>query len=154
MKLLAFGLGLFLSFQVFAKSEANLSKDGVILNGYDAVSYFQGSIPKKGDAKFQVKQGEATYLFSSEDSKQAFLKDPKKYEPQFGGWCAYAVAGKKSKVDVDPKSFLIQDGRLLLFYNGIWGNTHDKWLHDKNKDPKEFLKEADANWPTVKTAEP
>jgi YHS domain-containing protein len=128
------------SLPVWAGSFENLDKAGVILKGYDAVSYFQSEKPVKGDDKFQVKQDGATYLFSSESNKQAFLKDPKKYEPQFGGWCAYAVADSKSKVDVDPNSFVIQDGRLLLFY--------------KNKDSRTFLREADANWPEVEKKEP
>jgi len=137
-----------------ANNVANLNKSGVILDGYDAFSYFQGDKPKKGDPKFQVKQDDAIYWFASEEDKQAFLKDPKKFAPQFAGWCAYAVADSKEKVDVDPTSFLIQDGRLLLFYNGLWGNTREKWLHTKDKDAKIFLKDADANWPLVQTKAP
>lgn len=142
------------SLNVLAHVEANLNKSGIILDGNDAVSYFQSDKPKKGDAKFQVKQGDVTYLFSSQSNKDLFLKDPKKYEPQFGGWCAYAVADSKSKVEVDLNSFVIQDGRLLLFYNGVWANTKKKWLSTKGKDPNDFLKEADANWPETKTKEP
>lgn len=145
---LAFGLF------AFANTTPNLNKDGAILDGYDAVSYFSLKAPIKGLAKFQVKQGETTYWFSSEENKNLFLKDPKKYAPQFDGWCAYAVADSKSKVAVDPKSFVIQDGRLLVFYNGIWGDTRNKWTTDKKKDQKEFLKEADQNWPSVKATEP
>ncbi len=133
---------------------ANLNKQGVILDGYDAVSYFQGSQPKKGSSQFQAQHDGATYWFASAENKQEFLKNPKKYEPQFGGWCAYAVADSKSKVDVDPKSFVIQDGRLLLFYNGLWGDTRKKWMSTKDKDSKIYLKEADANWPEVKNKEP
>lgn len=141
-------------FSAWAGNVANLNKSGVILDGYDPISYFKSDKPKKGDPKFQTKLGEITYWFTSEDNKQEFLKDPKKYEPQFGGWCAYAVADSKSKVDIDPQSFLIQDGRLLLFYKGLWGNTREKWLHTKDKDQKIFLKEADLNWPEVKDKEP
>ena len=143
--------------QVWAvSSEFNLNKDGVILDGYDVVSYFQSDSPKKGSSQFQVKEGEVTYFFSSEANKQEFIKNSKKYEPQYGGWCAYAVADSKSKVEIDPKSFVIQDGRLLLFYpkSFIFGDTRDKWLHTKNKDAKTYLKEADTNWPEVKTKEP
>ena len=132
----------------------NVNKSGVILDGYDAVSYFQSEKPIKGDPKFQVKHGDVTYFFSSEGNKLLFLKDPKKYQPEFGGWCAYAVADSKSKVEVDPTSFVIQDGKLLLFYNGLWGDTRNKWLHTTGKDDKTFLKQAESNWPEVKTKEP
>lgn len=137
---------------------SNVDKSGVALEGYDPVSYFRSDAskqgPLKGDAKFEVKQNDATYLFSSEANKQEFLKNPDKYAPAFGGWCAYAVAEKKEKVDVDTKSFLIQDGRLLLFYKGFLADTRDKWQNTKSKSPTSFLKEADTNWPSVKNKEP
>jgi YHS domain-containing protein len=139
---------------VWATTTSNLNKSGVILDGYDATSYFKGVEPIKGSAQFQVKTDEAIYWFANEDNKQAFMKDPKKFEPQYGGWCAYAVAESKEKVEVDPKSFVIQDGRLLLFYNGVWADTKKKWLNTKNKNAKEYLAEADKNWPQVKTKAP
>jgi YHS domain-containing protein len=145
MKTFFGSLALLWAFSAWAGSAANVDKSGVILEGYDAVSYFQSKGPQKGDPKIQSQFAGATYLFSTEANRQEFLKDPKKYSPQFGGWCAYAVADSKSKVEVDPKSFLIQDGRLLLFYNGLWADTRKKWL----KDSKTFLKTADANWPEV-----
>tara|TARA_B110001454_G_scaffold28073_1_gene27420 strand:+ start:7230 stop:7679 length:450 start_codon:yes stop_codon:yes gene_type:complete len=144
----------FLSLCAYSKSVANLNKEGVILNGYDVVSYFQGDQPKLGVPQYQTTHDEAIYWFESHENKSRFLKDPNKYTPQFGGWCAYAVADSKSKVEVDPKSFLIQDGRLLVFYNGFLADTRKKWQNTKNKDPKTFLREADANWPSVKSKEP
>jgi YHS domain-containing protein len=153
-KIASFSLIAIWNLSAWAGSTANLNKEGVILNGFDPVSYFKSNQAEKGNAKFQTKQGDAVYWFVSEANKQAFLKEPSKYEPQYGGWCAYAVADSKSKVDIDPKSFIIQDGKLLVFYNGLWGNTRDKWLHDKKKDPKMYLKEADANWVQVKSKEP
>lgn len=132
----------------------NLNKAGVILDGYDPVSYFKANAPTLGDAKIATEFEGVKYWFTTEANKTEFLKDPKKYQPAYGGWCAYAVADSKSKVEVDPKSFLIQDGRLLLFYKGLWGNTREKWLHSKEKNQTEFLKEADANWPSVKKEAP
>src|SRR5271154_7103007 len=135
----------------WANNIANVNKEGVMLSGYDPVSYFKSDQPREGDAKFQTKVGDVIYWFSSEENKQQFLKDPKKYEPQFDGWCAYAVADSKSKVEVDPKSFLIQDGRLLLFYkNWLLGNTREKW----SKDSAAYLKKADANWPETSKTDP
>ena len=143
-----------MGFLASAKSTSNLDKDGLALKGFDPVSYFQKAGPVKGDPKFKVVDDDGTYQFTSEENKKAFLADPKKYRPQFGGWCAYAVADSKSKVDIDPKSYLIQDGRLLVFYNGLWGNTQKKWQTTKDKSPQAFLKEADANWAVVQSKEP
>jgi hypothetical protein len=147
-------LALFWGLTAWAEPGANLGKSGIVLQGYDVVSYFKSEKPQKGDPMIQTKFEGATYLFMNEADKAEFLKDPKKYAPQFGGWCAYAVADSKSKVDVDPESFIVQDGRLLLFYHGLWGNTREKWLHTKDKDPKAFLKEADSNWPEVQKKDP
>lgn len=146
--------GLFLIFSAmfaYASNEYNTDKNGVILGGYDVVSYFQKNGPQKGNSKIQVALNGVTYLFSSEENKTLFLKDPKRYEPAFGGWCAYAVADSKSKVEVDPKSFVIQDGRLLVFYDGIFADTRKKWTTTKSKSPNLFLKEADMNWPEIKS---
>lgn len=149
----------FLIFSLWASAASaapieNLDKNGVALQGYDPVSYFKSEKPQKGTERIHVKQGDVIYWFANEGHKQEFLKDPKKYEPQYGGWCAFAVADHKSKVEVDPLSYIVQEGRLLLFYNGLWGDTRKTWLHTKNKDPKAFLKEADQNWPEVKSKGP
>ena len=135
---------------IWAAAPANVDASGVILQGYDAVSYFKSTQPQKGDPKIQTNFEGSIYQFATVANKEEFLKTPKKYAPQFGGWCAYAVADSKSKVEVDPQSFLIQDGRLLLFYNGVWANTRKKWLNNSQN----FLKTADANWPQVENKEP
>jgi hypothetical protein len=151
MKKIFLLLCLFFGLNSWADNSFNLNKDGVILDGYDVISYFNSKIPLKGMKNIQVEQDNVIYWFANEENKALFLKDPKKYIPQFGGFCAYAVADSKSKVDVDPNS---QDGRLLLFYNGFFGNTKEKWIHTKGKDPREFLKEADQNWTVIKFEEP
>jgi YHS domain-containing protein len=133
---------------------ANINKQGVGLQGYDPVSYFKSSKPLKGEATHSAQDDGVTYWFANEANQKEFIKEPKKYEPLFGGWCAYAVADSKSKVDIDPESFLIQDGKLLVFYNGLWANTRKKWQHTENKDEKTFLKEAETNWPLVKGKAP
>jgi YHS domain-containing protein len=153
---------LFSAFAIFCSqavaATSNLNKAGLALEGYDPVSYFRPDAAKqgpiKGNPKFQAKQDDAIYYFSSELNQQEFLKNPSKYVPAFGGWCAYAVAEKKTKFEVDTKSFLIQDGRLLLFYKGFLADTRDKWQNTKTKPATNYLKDADAHWPEVKNKEP
>jgi YHS domain-containing protein len=156
-KLLSLVVITFLGVISFAKSQSNVNSEGVMLGRNDPVSYFKLNKPIKGDSKFQAKVGEETYWFANEENKALFLKDPKKYEPEFGGWCAYAVSTSKSKVEVDLNNYLIQDGRLLFFYKraGFFSkDTRDDWLHTKSKDAKIYLKDADANWPETKIKEP
>jgi len=111
------------------------------IHGYDPVSYILLQKAQAGEKKLKADFDGVTYLFSTLDHKEKFLKDPNKYIPAYGGWCAYAMADGE-KVDVDPKSFKIIDGKVYLFYNGLWGNTLKKWIKDEVK-----LKEkADKSW--------
>lgn len=145
---------LFTSTLLWSQSYVNIDKKGIAISGYDPVSYHLSNKAQKGNANIKATHDGAVYLFSSESNKQLFEGNPQKYAPQFGGWCAYAVADSKSKVEIDPESFLIQDGRLLLFYNGLFADTRSKWQNTKNKSPSAFLSTADKNWLETKNKEP
>ena len=122
-------------------NQLNLS-DGVALSGYDAVAYFNQNKPIKGDKQYSTGFEGATYYFSSRQNLEAFKKAPHKYLPQYGGWCAYAMGAKGEKVEVNPETFKITDGKLYLFYNKYLTNTLTIW----NKDEKKLQVQADANW--------
>lgn len=118
----------------------NLEK-GLAIQGYDPVSYFNGK-PAKGSREFAVNHQGSTYYFVSASNADAFKKNPAKYEPQYGGWCAYAMGAKGEKVSVDPKTYKITDGKLYLFYNKFFNNTLEDW----NEDEAKLKTKADANW--------
>ena len=69
------------------------------------------------------------------------------YIPQYGGYCAYAVAESSKKVNIDPETFEIRDGKLYLFYNSWGNNTLKKW---NKKNVKGLQKKADLNWEVIK----
>lgn len=115
---------------------------GVALKGYDPVSYFVYSEPKKGTAEFAYTYQGITYWFSSATLLETFKRNPAKYEPQYGGWCAYAMGLDGSKVEVDPGTYKIIDNKLYLFYNFYLNNTLKKW----NKDEAVLKQNADKNW--------
>ena len=117
----------------------NLDRSGLALQGYDPVAYFTDGKPVKGDANITATSNGATYRFASAEHKAAFEREPAKYEPQFGGFCAYAVSINKT-ADIDPNFWEIIDGRLILQHNQ---KAWDLW----QKDPAANLKKADANWP-------
>jgi YHS domain-containing protein len=125
----------------FAKDLVNVNWSGVAIRGYDPVAYFTDGKAVKGDAKFQSSDKGAIYYFASADHKAAFDKDPAKYEPQFGGFCAYAVS-KNSTAGITPEAFQIVDGRLLLQYDL---DVREKFSADTAVN----LKKADANWPGI-----
>ena len=91
-------------------------KKGYMANGYDVVSYFNNEA-LEGNKKFTSKYDGADYKFSSEKNLTLFTENPEKYVPQYGGYCAYAIAEKADKVSINPKTFQIKDGKLNLFYN-------------------------------------
>lgn len=131
----------------WAGTTANV-KDGVILEGYDAVSYFESAAPVKGKPELSVTRDGATYWFATEANKKKFEADGKKYEPAYEGWCATAVA-KGRKYRIDPTNFKVTNGRLFLFYKGWKGDAKQAWV----KDEPNMIQKADANWPKVKTTE-
>lgn len=141
---LFFGLFTMITFAQDAplrKKHFNLD-GGIALAGYDAVAYLNQLKAIKGDKNLAVTHEGATYYFSSAANKEEFRKNPSKYEPAYGGWCAYAMGSDGEKVSVDPKTFKIVNGKLNLFYNRFFNNTLTDW----NKDEANLKKKADINW--------
>jgi YHS domain-containing protein len=122
-------------------AQYNLSDKTLAIEGYDPVSYFTGS-PKKGSSQYTVQHEGVVYRFANAINKQTFLKSPSAYEPQYGGWCAYAMGAKGEKVEVDPETYKIVNGKLYLFYNSFFNNTLKSW----NKDEAALKAKADASW--------
>jgi YHS domain-containing protein len=123
------------------KPVINLDRSGVAVQGYDVVAYFTDGRPVKGDTQFTSTHGGGTYRFASAEHKAAFDKEPAKYAPQFGGYCAWAVS-KGGLAKIEPDAFQIVDGRLLLQY--------DQSVRAKfSKDTAGNLAKADANWPKI-----
>lgn len=118
---------------------------GMAIQGYDPVAYFTEHKAVKGKKEFaHVKDG-VTYHFSSASNRELFIKSSEDYEPQYGGWCAYAMGEKGEKVEIDPETFRIFDGRLYLFYNSLFNNTLPKW----EKAEPELKAKADKNWKAI-----
>ncbi|MCA9693832.1 MAG: hypothetical protein KC636_29870 [Myxococcales bacterium] len=119
--------------------------DGLAIQGYDPVAYFPegGGKPTKGSPEFAHTHEGVTYHFASAEHLERFKQDPAKYEPAFGGWCAYAMGKTGRKVKINPESAKIQDGRLLLFYATSLADTREKWNED---DSDRLLLQADSEW--------
>jgi YHS domain-containing protein len=117
----------------------NLDSKGVIIEGYDPVAYFTDNKPVKGSEQFKTEFDGATYWFVSADHADLFKKDPKKYAPQYGAFCGYAVSIGKLR-PVDPLIYQIEDSRLILQH------TQEAYRLF-NKNLKESTEKADKNWP-------
>lgn len=123
----------------------NLDK-GVAIEGYDVVSYFVEDDPQEGKSSISAKYLGVIYRFATKEHRDLFIKNPKKYMPEYGGWCAYAMGAKDEKVSMDPKNYKIVDGKLYLFYKGFFTDTLDDW----NEDEENLKRKADKNWSEVK----
>jgi len=130
-----------LSSLAVAKELNNLDRNGVSIQGYDPVAFFTDNRAVKGDPKIQSEYHGAKYYFASTEHKAAFDKEPAKYEPQFGGYCAYG-ASQGHPAPIKIEAWQIVNGRLLMQY--------DLDIKDKfNKDQQGNLRKADQNWPGI-----
>ena len=127
----------------------NVDKSGLALQGWDPVSYLAEGGPKKGDAKHQSTFKGVTYRFASAANKKTFDADPGRYEPTYGGWCAWAILDD-DLVEIDPRNHAVIDGRVYLFYKGFWGNAKNDWDKKVKKEtaPK-VVTSADRHWKTL-----
>jgi YHS domain-containing protein len=137
----AITLLLFLISTTFFAQNYN-TKKGFIADGYDVVSYFNQKV-EKGNKEFTAEFDGVKFKFSSKQNLALFKENPRKYTPQYGGYCAYAIGAKGKKVDIDPETFEIREGKLYLFYNSWGTNTFKMWQEEGAEQLKE---KADKNW--------
>src|ERR1700690_4350384 len=119
----------------------NKTSDGVATKGYDPVAYFTDKRPVKGNKEFEYVWMGAKWHFSGTEHKDLFIKNPEKYAPKYGGYCAYAVS-RGSIADIDPEAWSVVDGKLYL---NLSKKIRDKW----SKDIPGNIKKADENWPNI-----
>lgn len=119
---------------------------GLAAHGFDVVAYHTVGKPVQGAAKFAAKHGGATYRFATEENLQAFKANPAKYEPAYGGYCAYGVS-VNAKFDGDPRVWKIVNGTLYL-------NLDPEIQKAFEKDVSGAINKANANWPKIKDKHP
>jgi YHS domain-containing protein len=131
---------------VAAGPDVNATITGLALRGYDPVAYFTDGKPVPGDFTITARYDGATYRFASEEHKALFEKDPVKYLPQYGGFCAYGTA-QGHKVDGDPTVWKIVEDKLYL---NLAPAVSARW----NQDISGNIKSANDKWPSLKDKVP
>lgn len=111
------------------------------VDGYDPVAYFTEGKPVEGSDEYTYDYNGAEWKFSSQSNLDAFKADPNAYAPQYGGYCAWAMA-KGRFASGDPDNWTIVDGKLYLNYSD---SVQRKW----EKDIPGFIEKADAQWPQI-----
>ncbi|WP_416878176.1 YHS domain-containing (seleno)protein [Litorimonas sp.] len=115
-------------------------RNNLALGGYDAVSFFSGN-PQKGEREFSTIYKGARWYFQTEANRDLFVSNPSAFEPQFGGYCAWAISkGKLARGS--PSHWYVEDGKLYLNFSE---RIRDRWLADKN----DFISIANSRWPEI-----
>lgn len=117
------------------------TESGVAIDGYDPVAYFTDGQPTAGDRTVSAEWNGAIWQFASNANRDAFLAEPGKYAPQYGGYCAWAVS-QGYTASTDPDAWKIVNGKLYLNYSK---SVQARW----NKDIPGHIKAGDANWPDL-----
>ncbi|WP_242698841.1 YHS domain-containing (seleno)protein [Alteromonas sp. 5E99-2] len=146
VKTLTLAATLGLSQMSFAGVDTQTDANDVILAGYDAVAYFTQSKAVEGTKEFTAVHKGAIYQFSSAENRDTFKADPNKYEPAYGGYCAYGSTFGK-KFEVNGKAFEIVDGTL---YVNKSENVYEAW----KQDIPTFIDQADEKWKNIEFKAP
>lgn len=128
-----------------APANVEVDKNHVILAGYDAVAYFTENKPVEGSNQYTATHNNAIYHFSSKQNRDTFNANPTKYEPQYGGFCAYGASLGK-KFEVNGKAFEVVDGKLYVNKNE---SVYEAWVEDK----AENIDEANKQWEVIEHIE-
>ncbi|WP_424972856.1 YHS domain-containing (seleno)protein [Dinoroseobacter sp. S76] len=129
----------------FAADEVYISDSdkGIAINGYDPVAYHTKGMAVQGSAEWKLEHDGALYKFSSEENKTAFMADPAKFAPAFGGWCTVG-ASKGKKIPTQPDLFAIVDGTLYL-------NSSDGAHNLFKKDKPGTINTAETKWTKIES---
>ena len=134
-------LTLFISLNAYATEEIN-APEQLGLHGYDPVAYFNSG-PRKGSEYTSTVYDKVKYLFSSVENQKAFVINPQRFLPEYGGYCAYGVRMGK-KLDIDPMAFEINNNRLYVMLNRA---THKIWQQDVAGN----IRIANQIWPKIQS---
>ncbi len=121
------------------------SENGIAIRGTDPVAYFTEGRPVAGSQAHILDWNGAIWRFASAENLAAFRAEPTRYAPQYGGFCAWAVATKGKLYSTQPANWRIVDDKLYLNFND---SVQATW----ETDIPGFIQEADRRWPEIVTA--
>lgn len=124
-----------------AQTAGYYAEDGVAIDGTDPVAYFTEGRPVPGTRDHALNWRGVEWRFSSAETRAAFEADPERYAPQYGGWCAWAVA-EGYTASTTPEAWAIVDGKLYLNYSR---RIQRRW----ERDVPGNIARADGNWPAL-----
>jgi len=117
-------------------------KDGAAIAGYDVVAFFTDAAAVKGSSTYTLVWNDAAWHFATAAHRDSFAVNPGRYAPQYGGWCAYGMAGGY-KAPTQADTWTVLDGKLYFNYSRKVKSTWDK-------DRGNYILKADGNWPAIR----
>ena len=127
--------------EIFQSRRADFPNNPLAVGGYDTVAYHTQKTAVPGSSLYRVSWKGAEWHFASQANLDLFLKEPDKYAPQYGGYCAFAVAGGGTAPG-DPRLWDVVNGKLYL---NLSSGTQSSW----RRDTPGMIQRGDANWPRV-----
>ncbi|MEL7183714.1 MAG: YHS domain-containing (seleno)protein [Pseudomonadota bacterium] len=137
----AFGAGFALTPRTYAPARVFVA-DGLAIRGTDPVAYFTEGAAVAGDPAITHQWADATWAFASTANRDRFAADPTAYAPQYGGFCAWAVAAKAELYSTQPANWAIVHGKLYLNFND---SVQAEWATDRPG----FIAQGDQKWPGI-----
>ncbi|MDA0705896.1 MAG: YHS domain-containing (seleno)protein [Proteobacteria bacterium] len=113
------------------------------IDGFDPVSYFSEGKPERGSPDITTEWNGAVWHFTTVDHRDAFLLDPTKYAPQYGGFCALGMA-HGGDVPTDPEAWTMWKGKLYL---NMITEVSTTWRYN----PDKLIERADKKWEAMNT---
>lgn len=114
------------------------------LSGYDAVAYFADNAAYRGKKEFEYEWKDVKWRFYNQENMDKFVLSPEAYEPQFGGYCSYAM-GLGQKASSDPTQFSVIDGKLYMNYSSktkvLWEEDLDTMISTGRENWEELISE-------------
>lgn len=127
--------------EIFQARRADYAANALAIGGFDSVAYHTQKAALPGSANFRVSWKGAEWHFASAENRDLFVRDPDRYAPQYGGWCAFAIAaGLRSSSD--PRLWDVVDGKLYLNQST---STQSSW----RRDEAGMIQRGDQNWPRL-----
>ena len=129
----------------------SLDENGVAVDGYSPVSYFERGKAERGSPDFAVTHEGITYYLTDAAQVESFERSPHSYEPAHGGWCSLMIAGSGNRTRANPESFKTVDGQLLLFWSGDYKGQFISGVRNWNSRDDEMaeLRKSNENWARI-----
>ncbi len=124
----------------------NIDNSNIGLQGFSPISYLNLQLAQRGNKNFKSEHKKVAYYFTSAEQKAMFDKNPTKYLPQYGGFCAFGIyAGAKFRVD--PNKFIVKDDTYFLYLNNVELDAKQLWKTENNHG--QLKSTADKNWSSL-----